>query len=169
MHVRLNYRSGLQYSQGFSNFQAKVFREGTRVNVSFKEKSDSSYAKFSLPAAKAAQLSHAINLQAVLEGTVPISFSVTETPARTNVRLTYSSGLKEYWEPMPDFDVTISRKGTRVKVSFKEKGDFRYFAFSLPVAKAVQLAHAINLHAVSDGAEPIHFEVMETPAKAVAA
>jgi curved DNA-binding protein CbpA len=169
MNVRLIYRSNHQFSESFSDFQVKVAREKTLVKVSFKEIADSRYASFSLPVGKAAQLAHATNVQAVLDGTEPINFSVTETSATINVRLRYSSGEKTYWEQLSDFNVAVMRKGTRVKLTLKEKGDSRYFSCSLTLAKAVQLAHAINMHAVSEGGGPIRFTVTETSAKAIAA
>jgi hypothetical protein len=86
-----------------------------------------------------------------------------------NARLTYSSG-QQYSETLSDFDIKVLRNGTRVKVSFKTKGsDWGYLSFSLPLAKAQQLAHAINVQVVSDGAEPVRFAVTDTPAKTAAA
>ena len=87
-----------------------------------------------------------------------------------NVHLTYHSG-QTYSEHFSDFGVTVSGGGTkRIKFSFrqKESGGRGYAAFSLPVEKAQQLAHAI-LTASAGVMQPIEFTVEEPKSKVVAA
>jgi len=87
-----------------------------------------------------------------------------------NFRLTYRSGM-QYSDNLSNFDVKVSRTATRIKVSFKQKDEkgWGYASFSLPIAKAEQLSHAILTAASSDGVEPVQFSVEEPPTKAVAA
>jgi|SRR6266852_4647271 len=93
-----------------------------------------------------------------------------------NVHLTYHSG-QSYSEHLSNFDVKVSvNSGKRVKVSFREKqppltyhtgqssegqSSEGYAAFSLPVDKARQLAHAI-LTASEGDVKPIEFAVEES-------
>jgi hypothetical protein len=93
-----------------------------------------------------------------------------------NVHLTYHSG-QSYSEHLSNFDVKVSvNSGKRVKVSFREKqppltyhtgqksserGEEGYAAFSLPVDKARQLAHAI-LTASEGDVKAIEFAVEES-------
>ncbi len=92
-----------------------------------------------------------------------------------NVHLTYHSG-QSYSEHLSNFDVKVSvNSGKRVKVSFREKQppltyrtgqppphpDEGYAAFSLPLDKARQLAHAI-LTASEGDVKPIEFAVEES-------
>jgi hypothetical protein len=99
-----------------------------------------------------------------------------------NVHLTYHSG-QSYSEHLSNFEVKVSENSSkRVKVSFREKEvvTYRtgqavsppskgYAAFSLPIDKARQLAHAI-LTASAGDVKPIEFAVEESvKAKVVAA
>ncbi len=91
-----------------------------------------------------------------------------------NVHLTYQSG-QSYSEHFSKFEVKVSENSSkRVKVSFREKeppATYRtgqvlatskgYAAFSLPIDKARQLAHAI-LTASEGDVEPIEFSVEES-------
>jgi hypothetical protein len=88
-----------------------------------------------------------------------------------NVRLTYQSG-QQYTERLSNFEVKVSRRTLRVKVSFSERGQkagsWGYSSWSLPVDKAQLLAHAL-LTACAGETEPIQFKVEDDSAKAVAA
>ncbi len=81
-----------------------------------------------------------------------------------NVHLTYHSG-QSYSEHLSNFEVKVSEiSAKRVKVSFREKEpptSKGYAAFSLPIDKARQLAHAI-LTASEGDVEPIEFSVEES-------
>jgi hypothetical protein len=91
-----------------------------------------------------------------------------------NVHLTYHSG-QSYSEHLSNFEVKVSEiSAKRVKISFREKEPpvtYRtgqvpplpskgYAAFSLPIDKARQLAHAI-LTASERDVKPIEFSVEE--------
>lgn len=80
-----------------------------------------------------------------------------------NVHLTYESG-QSYSEHLANFQVTVKRRNTkRVTCSFREKEDgSAYAAFSLPIEKARQFAHAILAAAASEDVNPIQFRVEES-------
>jgi len=80
-----------------------------------------------------------------------------------NVRLTYHSG-QTYSEAFSEFKVLVWGGGKkRIRVSFTDKNFERSLtAFSLPVDKGQQLAHAI-LTAASGVQEPIIFDVDDQP------
>lgn len=79
-----------------------------------------------------------------------------------NVHLTYRSG-QSYSEHLSNFQVTVKRRNSkRVTCSFREKeASSAYAAFSLPIEKARQLAHAILASAAAEDVNPIQFEVEE--------
>lgn len=79
-----------------------------------------------------------------------------------NYRLTYPSG-QQFAESFYHFETNISRRKSRVKVSFQQKDSRAYGSFSLPVAEAQQLAYAILTSASGhmDAVQPIQFVVDE--------
>jgi hypothetical protein len=84
MNFHLDYDSGQSYSQRFDNFKITVSGGGSkRVKISFREKGNGrSYASFSLPKEKAAQVAHAI-LAASVGIDQPIEFSFEEAKPKT--------------------------------------------------------------------------------------
>jgi hypothetical protein len=87
MHVNLTYRSGVEYSESFSNYKVKVSVSGggKRVHVSIREKENGKpYASFTLPYKKARQLAHAI-LTISMGDVDPIEFAVDESTVARNV------------------------------------------------------------------------------------
>lgn len=79
-----------------------------------------------------------------------------------NVHLTYQSG-QAYSERLANFKSTISRKNPkRVTCTFREKeAGEAFLSFSLPVAKAKQLAFSILAISASEEMNPIEFAVVE--------
>jgi hypothetical protein len=81
MNVNLTYRSGVEYSESFSNYKVKVSLSGggKRVHISFREKENGKpYASFTLPYKKARQLAHAMLAESFGDAE-PIEFSIDES------------------------------------------------------------------------------------------
>lgn len=175
MNVRLTNDNDRHYSQRFSNFEVKVSRNDSRIKFSLQEKDSKARASFLFPNAKANQLGHAACTAAAADGVESIQFSVDDTITKVagpmRVHLTYEGSGLEYCEYLSNFDVKVSRNGSRIYVSFRQKEGkgHVYAAFSLPIAKANQLGHALCTSAAADGAEPIRFSVGEASVKSLAA
>jgi len=85
MNAQLTYWSGQSYSQRFVKVRVKVARSssGKRVHFSFRENESGSksYASFSLPIDKSAQLAHAILTVCAGDLLQPVEFEVDESGA----------------------------------------------------------------------------------------
>lgn len=175
MRVHLTYDdSGQHYSERLSNFEVKVSSNGDCIWFSFREKDGKARASFSFPPVTANQLGHGICTSAASDGVESIQFSVEakrlKGVAAVDISLTYESEW-HYHAKLLNYDVKITRTASRIIISFHRKdGTGRgHASFSLPIAKANQLGHALCTAAAVDGIESIKFSVEEAPAKAVAA